>query len=320
MSKVKILITGGSGFIGTNLISALCQNDAFDLQNLDINKPIIYEHLKFWQYQNLLELNSLQEKIVNFNPHFIIHLAARTDIYGKSIDDYSTNITGVDNLIHVILKLDSIKLVVFTSSMLVNKPGCENNIDFNPYDNAYAKSKVLGENIITNKLTNSNIKFTIVRPTSIWGPYFKEPYKDFFIKVLNKQFFHIGQINCYKTYGYVENVVKQYISIIQLPIELVNQKVFYLGDEEPYVIRVWANEIANELGFKIKTLPLLLFKVAALIGDLLSIMHIKFPITSYRLNNLTTNNLIQINPIINNFNKTSRLEGVRATLNFLNKI
>lgn len=320
LNKSKILITGGSGFIGTNLVADLIKNDIYQFLNIDVSKPVVQEHFAYWVNQDILEFDSLKKIIIEFNPDYIIHLAARTDIYGKTVNDYSTNTIGVENIVNIVLKLENLKKIIFTSSMLVNKPGYDKDAFYNPYDNAYAKSKVIGENIVKDKLRNSGVNFIIVRPTSIWGPYFKEPYRDFFMKVINRQFFHIGTINCYKTYGYVKNVVNQYISIIELPVDLVNNQVFYLGDDEIYNIRVWANEIATENRIKIYTLPLLFFKILALLGDLLSIIKINFPITSYRLKNLTTDNIIKINPIINNFKKTTRLEGIKTTLDYLNKI
>ena len=49
MKRKKILVTGGSGFIGTNLIEELSINN-YDILNLDIQKPKIHEHTLNWKY------------------------------------------------------------------------------------------------------------------------------------------------------------------------------------------------------------------------------------------------------------------------------
>ena len=37
----------------------------------------------------------------DFDPHFIIHLGARTDLNGKNLQDYSSNTKGVEVLLDV---------------------------------------------------------------------------------------------------------------------------------------------------------------------------------------------------------------------------
>ena len=66
-------------------------------------------------------------------------------------------------------------------------------------------------------------------------------------------------------------------------------KVFYLGDEIPTNIEEWGNEIASELGIKIIKMPYFFIKVAAYLGDFLKKIGVKFPMTSFRLKNMTTN-------------------------------
>lgn len=39
--------------------------------------------------------------------------------------------------------------------------------------------------------------------TSIWGPWFGVPYRNFFDMVMRRMYFHIGHIKCHKTYGYI---------------------------------------------------------------------------------------------------------------------
>jgi glycosyltransferase len=91
------------------------------------------------------------------------------------------------------------------------------------------------------------------------------------------------------------------------------------GDYEPTNINEWANEIGNELGFKIKIFPFLLFKYAALIGDLLNSIGIHFPMTSFRLNNMITNNVHELTNTKKIAPKLpfNRIEGIRETLEWL---
>ena len=54
--KIKILVTGGSGFIGTNLIEYLLENyKPIDILNIDIADPKIKDHFSLWKKVDILD-------------------------------------------------------------------------------------------------------------------------------------------------------------------------------------------------------------------------------------------------------------------------
>jgi nucleoside-diphosphate-sugar epimerase len=316
---MKILITGGSGFIGTNLID-FCLNKNATILNIDIRRPVKKEQLPFWKKVNILDDEKLSATITKFNPEYIIHLAARTDLDGTTPEDYSSNTIGTLNLINAINKLDSLKRILFASSMLVCKIGYIPK-DFSDYkpNTPYGESKMEMEKIIHN--SSLKAEWAIFRPTSIWGPWFNEPYRNFFDIVLKGLFIHPGNKSCTKTYGYVGNSIHQMHQLLVSPKEKVHRNSFYIGDNPPIQISEWADEIKlmhlNKVNLK---LPYFVFVLLGILGDLLKIVGIKFPMTSFRLKNMTTNSIINLdhlNNVIGN-NPFSRLEGVKATLKWLN--
>ena len=84
-------------------------------------------------------------------------------------------------------------------------------------------------------------------------------------------------------------------------------------------IEIWANEISKELGYKIHSIPFALIKIAALGGDILKYFGITFPMTSFRLKNMTTNNVIDLTdthniaPLV----PYTRIQGIRKTLKWM---
>ena len=69
----------------------------------------------------------------------------------------------------------------------------------------------------------------------------------------------------------------------------------------------------------IRKIPLFVMRVAASVGDVLSRLNVKFPITSFRLSNMLTNNirpLKDINDLAGPL-PVSRLEGVKKTIAWL---
>lgn len=316
--KYKILITGGSGFIGLNLQKYLLCQGYCEVMNIDLCPPGIEDLNPFWKKCSICNSDSLQNLVNGFSPDYIIHLCARTDLNGKSVEDYAANTVGVANLMEVIKQLPNLKKILIASSMLVCHTGYypQNQFDYAP-TTFYGKSKVVTEeNVWKNE---PNCDWAIIRPTSIWGPWFKEPYRNFFDMVMAHHYYHIGYKGCTKTYGYVGNAVYQIEQILFHDTTNRNNKVFYIGDEPATNIEEWANEIANELGYKIARMPFGLLKVAAITGDFLKLLGIHFPMTSFRLKNMTTDNIINLSNTyaIAPRPPYTRIEGIKETLNWM---
>lgn len=292
----KLLITGGSGFIGTNLIEKLRKEAKYELMSIDIVAPKIDSHKDIWKQVDLRKADEMMEVVTAFMPDYVIALGARTDLNGKTLDSYDANIGGVRNVLAALEKVPNLKRLIYASSMYVCEPGYMPK-DFEDYapHTLYGESKVETEKII--KAADPKYTWSIIRPTSIWGPWFGEPYNRFFHIVLKRMYFHMGKRACKKTYGYVDNAIYQIMSILNADAEKVNRKVFYLGDYEPYDITEWANEIAKHAGIKIPNIPYFCFKLAGWFGDFLKLFGISFPMTSFRLHNMTTDNVHNLDPI-----------------------
>ena len=186
---MRYIVTGGSGFIGTNVIALLLSKN-YDILNIDIREPQNKDHFNYWIDCNICNYDKLRKLILDYDPDYIIHLAARTDLVGETLNDYSANIDGVKNLMNISIELNELKKIVIASSMLVCELGYfpKNFNDYKP-NTLYGESKVLTEKIV-KKFKNS---WTIVRPTSIWGPWFGEPYNNFFRLVIMGAYFNINE-------------------------------------------------------------------------------------------------------------------------------
>lgn len=315
----KILLTGASGFIGENLLEDLLLKQHIVI-NIDNNPPRNAFHKQFWHNVNINNCAKFKQVISDFNPDYIIHLAARTDMEGRILDDYSANINGVENLMQIVKTLPNLKKVIITSSMLVCHTGYypKDQFDYAP-NTLYGESKVETEKIVWNNKPQCD--WAIIRPTSIWGPWFGIPYRNFFDMVISRKYFHIGRKSCTKTYGYVGNAVYQIEQILFHETLNEDQKVFYIGDNPPTNIETWANEIAAELNSNIKRVPFWMLKIAAYFGDLLKLFNITFPMTSFRLKNMTMDNIIDLSETykIAPNPPYSRIDGIKATLQWLKK-
>lgn len=289
-----VVVIGGSGFIGTNLVHYLFDS-GFRVINYDISKPRDCSHLNFWIEVDILDRDLILSRLLSDSPDYIIHLAARTDLNEKvSISGYQVNIDGVRNVMDAASQLGGLKRIVIASSMLVCKLGY-NPKSFDDYapDNLYGESKVFTEKIVKDY----KFDWIIVRPTSIWGPWFGEPYKNFFRLVIKGIYFNIpSKYASTKTYGYVGNACCQILNLMVNDNPLVKHNYFYLGDLKPINITDWAIRIRKLNGqSKPLTFPIWLLKYAAKLGDILINVFsiVKFPMNTFRYKNMTNNNIIQ---------------------------
>lgn len=317
--KTKILITGASGFIGTNLLEYFL-GKGYEVLNVDCKEPKIKERVSVWKRVDIVDYGLFEQTVMEYNPDYIVHLAARTDLDGKKLEDYAANTVGVDNLMSIVKKLPELKKVVIASSKFVTTNGykIKDQFDYCPHT-VYGESKVETERRVWGNLPNCD--WCIIRPTSIWGPWFGVPYRNFFDMVMKRMYFHIGKIQCHKTYGYIGNAMYQIEQLLFNDTMDVNNKVFYIGDEPAYEINEWADEIANELGFRVPTMPVWFVKCLAKFGDFLGVFGIHFPMQSFRFGNMTNDG---VNDMTNTYVIApevpyTRLEGVRETLEWIKK-
>ena len=288
MSKITLCITGGSGFIGTAAMDwALSKYKSI---NFDIRPPKILEHQHHWRFVDIRDAESLTEALIEFQPTHILHLAATTGMDIHDMSFFGANIKGVDNLIQATQKIDSLQRVLFASSLLVCPNGHVPTSD-TEYDppNLYGESKVIGEKLVRE--SRMKCSWVIVRPTSIWGPWFEHSYRTFFQVVDRGLFVQPGSQKIVKPLSFVGNTVHMMQHLLLCTDRQVVGKTFYLGDYPEHSIQEWADLIRKSTGRQGKTpvFPISILWGLAAIGDLLKRMGWSDPpLTKFRLKNMLT--------------------------------
>jgi len=319
LSMTRVLVTGGSGFIGTNIVEHY-RASGQEVVNIDVAEPRCAEHVKAWRQIDVCDALALQQAVSDFDPDIVFHMAARTDLSGKSLSDYRVNPLGTENVIASVSTVRNLRRVVFASSMLVCQIGYKplGDTDYCPTTN-YGQSKVDSE-LVVRQMAGTNLPWVIVRPTSIWGPWFRSPYRDFFDIVRRGLYFHPGGSTVKRSYGYIGNTVHLLDRLCSDSGTSLIGKTVYVADLEPVELRTWANLIAAEFGARpVRQLPMPLFRVAAHVGDALSGLGVRAPMTTFRLNNMLTQMVVDLTPIsavADSFPYTVA-EGVRATCEWI---
>lgn len=282
----KILITGGSGFIGTNLLEDLLERGETRLFNLDLAIPRIASQRPYWASCDLLEPVGVLQLFRKLQPTWVVHLAGRTDMCGKDIADYSANHVGTANVIRAIQHTPSVERVIFTSSQFVVSPGTEpqNDLVFRPHT-TYGESKVKSEQIV--RASSLSCVWTIIRPTNIWGKWHPRYPNEFWRVLKQGRYIHPGGRSVRRCYGYVGTVVDQINAILKSDADIVDREVFYLGDY-PIDLLEWTNAFSIELtGRPVKVAPRAVLRSLATLGDLVISAGGTFPLFSSRYRSMT---------------------------------
>jgi nucleoside-diphosphate-sugar epimerase len=286
---MKLLLTGGSGFIGTNVVDWF-QGSEYQILNLDVNPPRNPKHLESWSPCNILEAADLTQKVHSFRPSHVLHLAGRTDCDETTTVEsgYRDNTIGTANFLSAIRDCPSIQRAIITSSQYVCGPGYQPKSDED-----YLPATVYGASkVITEKLTRAAslpFTWTLIRPTNVWGPWHSRYEQEFWRLARRGWYFHPGGAPVRRAYAYVGNIAHQIEQTFSLPGTQVHKKTFYVGDATDDIWN-WAAGFCRALhGRNPHKIPRSILKLLGRTGDLISLTAgRRFYIDSTRVKSMTT--------------------------------
>jgi GlcNAc-P-P-Und epimerase len=291
----RVLVTGSSGFIGQWLCNRLLA-DGVTVLGLDMRPAPTGAP---WQHQtvDMLDAAALLSCISGFAPDAIVHLAARTDLEGRSLEEYEVNRGGVRNLCDAVRATPSVKRVIYTSSQLVCRVGHVPTADDEYLPSTiYGESKIATEKVV-RALDGGGATWCLTRPTTVWGPGMSPHYLTVLRLIDRGLFFHSGSGALMKSYAYAENITHQYVQVLRADRDRIHRKVFYFADYEPFSLRAYINALADHMGRRRPpTLPLPAARLLGWAGDGLARLGIRFPFTSFRLNNIRTEYVFDLTP------------------------
>lgn len=318
MSSGKILVTGGSGFIGTNVIDVLLER-GWTVANLDIAPPRKQAHRSLWLQGNILDRDRLNAIFAQVRPDAVIHLAAYADVNSREWKDFASIHEGTANVTAAIDADGGVKRFLNTSTQLVIGPGeqAASLVDFHPYT-LYGEAKAHAEKALLAWPTD--VHWVTVRPTNIWGPHHPGFPSGMWKYIAKGVYLHpdCDEPVC-KSYGYVRNTAEQIVTLIEADRAATDHQIFYCADA---VIdsSEWVDAFSRALtGRPTRRVPISLLKLMGKAGDLIRRIGIPPPIDSGRVHRMTQGYHVPLEATLalTGAPRVSLEEGVRETVEWL---
>lgn len=285
--KQRVLVTGGSGFIGRHVLAYLEKRGyaCYSVDLLPCPVPISGEAIEI----DMVERQGLSEFIQRVQPQFVIHLAALASF---AVDDeslYKNNVLATENLYSSLS--DSVRRSIYISTQLVVKMGDDprDGQHFSPYS-SYGETKAEMERSIRQ---NAPKDWVIARPANIWGPHHPSLGDTIFRYLKKGWYLHPGTREpIVRSYGYVENAAAQIVELV-LSDRSVG-RVFYISDtpiDSANLMDAFSQEFRQA---RTRRMPATILKIMGHIGDLIQKTGIDFPLDSGRAFRMTSSYIIPV--------------------------
>ncbi len=261
---MRILVTGGAGFIGSHTVSALRNqhetallddfNDFYDpaikRRNAESSGAVVFEG-------DLRSESDVERCFEAFKPEIVIHLAARAGVR-PSLDEpqlyVDTNVTGTLHILEAMRRHGANKLVFGSSSSVY---GCNQKVPFSEDDpivktiSPYAATKVAGEQLCTVYSHLYDIACVSLRFFTVYGPGQRPDLAIHkFCRNIweGKTIQRFGDGSTRRDYTYVDDIVQGIIRAVEYPV--AGYDVFNLGESQTIELRELIALLEEALGKK----------------------------------------------------------------------
>ncbi len=256
MISKKILIFGGSGYVGSKLIFILLQNK-FQIINYDLNlygkKHLPYKNKKFTQVTgDIRDLKKISKVLKKYNPDTIIHLACISNdpsfLLNKKLSK-EVNYNSFVGLMKILEKI-KIKKFIFASTCSVygvsNKAKVTETHHLKPVT-LYNRYKADSEKEFFKRIKKKCFQGIVIRPATVCGVSPKMRF-DLTVNILTNFAYKKNYI---KVFGgsqsrpniHIDDMVRLYKKLCKMNLDKLNGEVFNAGFE---------NYSINQIAAKVK--------------------------------------------------------------------
>lgn len=203
---MKIVIIGGSGFVGTHLIGLLAGRSDVTIVNLDKVPSTSFPSVT--EVGDVLDPSSLRKGLAGADLVVLLAAEHRDDVTPVSLY-YDVNVQGMRNVLEA-MEANAVKRIIFTSTVAIyglDKDNPDESFPAEPF-NHYGKSKWQAEQVLQDWYReHADWNINIIRPTVIFGEGNRGNVFNLLNQIATGRFMMIGKGENQKSMTYIGNIV-----------------------------------------------------------------------------------------------------------------
>ena len=249
MNKKKILITGGTGFIGYHLAKK-CLKLNWSVTSLSTKNPTKIRKLKKIKYLiSDISKKSDLKKIININYDYVVNLAGYVDHSRKKKTLYS-HYNGCRNISEIFLRKKIKKFIQIGSSIEYgrNLSPQKENLNNTKTFSIYGKAKLMSTNYLLSLYKKYSFPVSVLRLYLVYGPY---QDRNRVIPIVIDNALKSKEFDCslgtqFRDFVYIDDVVNGIIK--SLKTKKNNGQIINLGSGKPIMIKDVILKICKIIG------------------------------------------------------------------------
>jgi len=266
----KILVTGGTGFLGSHIVRKLINERDVEFVT------IVTTNIKSRTSIDLLDIESnklnliggdvrnfdfLQKLFNEYEFDTVLHLGALSEVrkcQSNAKLAYDTNIGGTVNLLEVARLYGNVKAIIVSSSDKAYGRGKLPYLEENPLDGegVYEVSKSCQDLVARSYFYNYNLPIVVTRCSNLYGgadTNFSRIIPNTIRRVLNKKspIIWSGAQDFIREFLYVEDAAEAYLSLIK-NIDITKGNAYNIGSGEKITIGALVTKILKKMSTDIE--------------------------------------------------------------------
>lgn len=246
---MEILITGGNGFAGRHLISAL-QGRGETLRVLVSPRGdgTWLEERGVTVFRGDVR-NSDSLTAAMRGAEAVFHLVAETKVWGPMEDSYAVNVRGTENVCRAALKAGVGRLIHLSTftvyKMMIGRPVTEDDA-LAPLNEPYSMTKAESDKLVQTMVRKEQLPAVILRPGPLLGPGDSRSFGRLADRLLAGKGIIVGHGNNAVPFAYISDIVQALL--LALDSKRAIGEAYNIGNDEVFTQQEYLSAIAQEIG------------------------------------------------------------------------